>query len=142
MAHRFPQHPFVWDNLSFVFGQPVMDLRHHLAGRVGHDLVAAVSEANCTIFMVAVKVNGRSDLVQETQPSKQIVHQALRPIWLIRITASSGAETGKVDGITEVDARLGLVSVEESQERFAGLGVNVGTVTTRNADPFLPFTGD
>lgn len=142
VAHAFPQHSLVRHDLRFVFGQAVMDLGHHIARRVGNDLVAAVGKANGTIFMVAVEVNGRADLMQEGQPSKQIVHQRLRPVWLVRVAASAGAETGEVNGITEVNARLGLVSVQESQERFAGLRVNVGTVTTRNADPFLPFTGD
>jgi hypothetical protein len=41
-----------------------------------------------------------------------------------------------------MDARLGLVSLKEGQERFAGLWVNVGPVATTNSDPFLPFTGD
>jgi hypothetical protein len=79
--------------------------------------------------------------MQEGQPSKQIVHQALRPVWLVRITASAGTETGEVNGITEVDAGLGLVSLKKGQERFAGLWVNVGPVATTNSDPFFPFTG-
>jgi hypothetical protein len=118
-----------------------MDLGHHLVGRVGHDLVAAVGKANCTIFVVAVKKNGRADLMEEGQAGQQIVHQALRPVWFVRITAGAGAETGEVYGIAKVDARLGLVSLKEGQERFAGLGVNVGPVATTNSDPFLPFTG-
>jgi hypothetical protein len=79
--------------------------------------------------------------VQEGQASQQIVHQALRPVWLVWITASASTETGEVYGITEVDARLGLVSVKEGQERFAGLWVNVGPVATTKGAPFLPFTG-
>ena len=102
-----------------------MDLGHYLAGGIGHDLVAAVGKANRTIFVVAVKVKGRADLVQEGQAGKQIVHQGLRPIWLVGITASASAEAGEVYGIAKVDARLGLVAVEENQERFAGLGVYV-----------------
>jgi hypothetical protein len=90
-----------------------MDLGHHLASRVGHDLVAAVREAYCTIFMVAVKKNGRADLMEEGQAGQQIVHQALSPVWFVRITASAGAETGEVNGIAEVNARLGLVAVKE-----------------------------
>jgi len=102
-----------------------MDLGHDLAGRVGNDLVAAMGEANGTIFVVAVKKKGRADLMQEGQAGQQIIHQALRPVWFVRITASAGTETGEVYGITKVDARLGLVAVKESQEGFAGLGVYV-----------------
>jgi hypothetical protein len=79
--------------------------------------------------------------MQEGQPGQQIIHQRLRPVWLVRITAGAGAETGEVYGITQMDAGLGLVSLKEGQERFAGLGVNVGPVATTNSDPFLPFTG-
>jgi len=119
-----------------------MDLGHDLAGRVGHDLVAAVSKANGAIFMVAVEVNGRADLVQEGQAGQQIVHQRLRPVWLVWITPSAGTQTGEVYGITQMDALLGLVAVKERQERFAGLGVNVGPVATTKGAPFLPFAGD
>jgi hypothetical protein len=80
--------------------------------------------------------------MQEGQPGKQIIHQRLRSVWLIWITPSAGTETGEVYGIAKVDARLGLVSVKEGQERFAGLGVNVGPVATTKGAPFLPFAGD
>ena len=40
-----------------------------------------------------------------------------------------------------MDALLGLVAVEEGQERFAGAGVDVGTMATTKPDPFLPFAG-
>ena len=119
-----------------------MDLGHDVAGRVGDNLVAAVGEANRTIFMVAVKVNGRADLVQEGQAGKQIVHQRLRSVWLVRITASACAQAGEVDGIAKVNALLGLVAVKEGQKRFAGLGVDVGAMAARNSNPFLPFAGN
>jgi hypothetical protein len=79
--------------------------------------------------------------MQEGQPCQQIIHQALRPVWLVRITASAGTETGQVYGVSKVDALLGLVAVKEGQERFAGLGVNVGPVATTKGAPLLPFAG-
>jgi hypothetical protein len=79
--------------------------------------------------------------VQEGEPRKQIVHQGLRPVWLVRITASACAEASKVNGVAEVNALLGLVSVKKSQERFAGLRVDVGAVTTAKGAPLLPFAG-
>jgi len=72
---------------------------------------------------------------------QQYEKKRLGAVGVIRITASSSAQTGEVDCIAKVDARLGLVAVKESQERFAGLWVNVGPVATTNSDPFLPFTG-
>jgi hypothetical protein len=79
--------------------------------------------------------------MQKGQPGKQIVHQRLRPVWLVWITAGAGTETGEVYGIAKVDSLLGLVAVNEGQERFAGFWVNVGPVATTNGAPFLPFTG-
>ena len=60
----------------------------------------------------------------------------------IHHTASASAKAGEVYGIPEVDALLGLVAVEESQEGFAGAGVDVGTMATTKPDPFLPFAGN
>jgi hypothetical protein len=38
--------------------------------------------------------------VQERKPGEQIVHQRLGAVGVIRITASSSAQTGEVYGIT------------------------------------------
>jgi Holliday junction resolvase-like predicted endonuclease len=63
--------------------------------------------------------------VQERQPGEQIVHEGLGAVGVIGITPSASAEAGEVDGIAKVDALVRVVAVEESQERFAGLGVDV-----------------
>ena len=119
-----------------------MDLGHDLASGIGHDLVAAVGEANGAIFVVAVEKNGRADLMQEGEAGQQIIHQRLRPVWFVGITPSASAKAGEVNGIAQVDARLGFVAVKESQERFARAGVDVRTMATTKPDPFLPFAGD
>jgi Holliday junction resolvase-like predicted endonuclease len=66
--------------------------------------------------------------MQEGQARKQIVHQGLGTVGVIGVAARACAKAGKVDGIAQVDALIWFVAVEEGEEGFAGLGVNVGTV--------------
>jgi hypothetical protein len=66
--------------------------------------------------------------VEEREPGEQIIHKGLGAVGVIGVAASASAEASEVDGIAQVDALVRVVAVEESQERFAGLGVDVGTV--------------
>jgi hypothetical protein len=63
--------------------------------------------------------------VEEREPGQQIVHEGLGAVGVIGITPSASAQASEVNGIAEVDALVRVVAVEESQERFAGLGVDV-----------------
>jgi hypothetical protein len=84
-----------------------------------------MAQTNGSSLMVPVKVAGGPQLVEEGQASKQVVHERLRAIWLVRISTGAGAKAGQVDGVSEVDAFLRLPSVNKRQRRLAGLGVDV-----------------
>jgi hypothetical protein len=75
--------------------------------------------------MVPVEVAGGTHLVEERQASKQVVHERLRAIWLVRISTGAGTKAGQVDGVSQVDAFMRLPSVNKRQRRLAGLRVDV-----------------
>jgi hypothetical protein len=75
--------------------------------------------------MVPVKVAGGPQLVEEGQASKQVVHERPRAIWLVWISTGTGAKTGQVDSVSQVNAFLRLPSVNKRQRRLAGLRVDV-----------------
>jgi hypothetical protein len=76
-------------------------------------------------LVVAVEIHGGPHLVEERQPGEQIVHEGLGAVGVIGITPSASAQASEVNGIAGVDALVWVVAVEESQERFAGLRVDV-----------------
>jgi hypothetical protein len=60
-----------------------------------------------------MKVAGGAKLMQERQARQQIVHERLRAVWLVGITARTGSQASKVNRVAKMDALMWLPAVDK-----------------------------